>query len=1040
MTHQNRLDSETTFRPFVWLTAAFCLCLMIGLTGFVFVRIMSAPEPEVLAKTAMAESTKHFEAERYSDVIDLLKDHVPVLSDMESTEGLRMFADSCLKVPLPRNRHLGMATEVYRRIFGLNQQDKEAVVRLAEIYAASGEVKDAILFTKHAVELNPVNIEWRLKLAELLMEQEDFDQAMTTIGKALQINPVNRKAIESMISAMVAGSTSDEEIMQFIDDYSSKQNEVGLQDEMRLMHARAVGNDEVLQILIDRIAEYRSSGKDHAQWMAEATSKGDVLLSTKLIEESSQTDDDPKEMLYRHLQQNGFERVRQQLADLKPYTDPELIVIEFFAAWLSGDSELQSIAERLTGIETQFARIWQPVLLQLAVDDSANKLLRETQAALKVFPGSPWLYLIQSRAYSVHGEFDLAIQSLRIATKANPQWAQSRIELASLLLSRGDFVNAFGEAVAAIRTSPESSVGYELAIVSALEILNDQKTLSTPAQDALITTLGIIQDTATDESSRQLLLAVTARLSKDQQAANQIVDSLLASDDVSSRQLNILALLTTNRRTQAQIEERMTRASGISTKQLLQQTFAVGSESGPEAARKFLTEFRNNGQPLPDLTVRLAFAELLGKIDPQQALKEWSSIAETYRNNARIIAGILGNPVLKPDHDLRRRLIAWLQQATSEDSLQWQWHEIRLLLDEDDSEQSAASIALRINNLLKQSPESSEGYELMVIAMERLKQPDKVVNALETAIKNGVERDIFRLRLAELLLARGLADRASEHAKIAGISNSPLIKQRAANILLANNEYQSAVEILTPLVPENISDSDDDFLLLSAFAVASANLGRAGNVVPQITKLAEENERWFRLVVEVCVLAKTPLSTATTLLEKAEQWAATDAGKLRRLAGAWKKLAARSQQPQHWLSARRVLEKIALTEFTDQDKLVLCSICHRSGQESQAVKIYETLVATATGNEIRAIALNNLALHECRQGEFAAAEDKAKEAIQISPRPEFVDSLVTIYVDQLKIEKAISLLKESQSQWPSSTKLRDRLTKLQLSNSSISRE
>ena len=1024
---------EIELRPVLWLSIVVAVVTFGGAGIYALARMLATPEPELLAGKAVEEAQLSLSAERHRDVVESLKDHLATLAELEDVSALRMFADSCLKVPLSNNRHLGMASEVYRRICLIDSNDIASTRRLTEIYSSTSRTADAVKFARRSIELQPDKTDWQLELAQLLVQDGDYDAALDNIDCVLKQTPRNLTALEQRISTMLAMSVGDEAVVAFADSYSTEQNDTDLRNELRLMHARAVGNQEVLNLLQGQLSSAVPTDADHAEWLAQsAIAQGDVLTGTRLLERFS-TEVDTKPIMFRYLNQNKFDQVRKILSAEATRADAELLAVQFFCDWLSGTGELQSTVTQLQTIDTQFARTWHPILQQLQQDDAPGKLLKVTQAGLEIYPGSPWLYLIRGRALAGIQEFDLAVQSLRIAIKANPQWGQARIELASLLLKQGDPATAFGEAAVAIRACPESPVGYEIAMLSALELLNTNKSLSPPAKRALLKTIETIQESASDEICRTLFRATAARVTGNQATANRIVKAALADKSSPMTQLNLLALLTTDEQDQRTIEDRMTELQGASFSQLVARANNVASSAGVAQALKHLREYENHGSPLSELTVRLAFAEVVSRTDLSQANTELASVASRYRNNVRLLGGILRNPIVRKNYELRGQLVDWLKEATSEDALTWQWEEIRLQLDEDESEKLAASVVLRLNSLLKRSPASGDGYELMAIAMERLDRPDKVVKVLQAAIAAGIERSSFRLRLAELLLANGDKKEATEHALIAGRADIDSIRRRAASVLLSVSEFKSAVQILQSDVPQQLNDSDDEFLIASVYAIASANLADASTVMTQIAPLAESTDRWFCLWLDVCCVKATPKQQALEWLTKADDWETTTAFRIRRLAGAWKKIANRTQQTEHWLAARAILETLPASEARPEDQIILGGLCEKSNDVEGAQSIYRSILDSQTPKAIRAIALNNLSLLESREGKFRMAEQRIEEAIRLSPRPEFVDSLATIYVDQKQSDKAISLLEQSQEDWPESTKLKERLAQLRRS-------
>jgi len=1025
-------EQNNQFSAKVPVVLGLCFFLLIGggLTVFLVLRAGQPDDVEV-AQDVTADAQRLFEQERYAEVIETLKTHLVGMVEREDVTGLRLFADSCLKQPMDNNRHLGAASEIYRRIIGFAPDDVESARRLAEIYASAGKTADAIKYAELSLKQQPDHVAWRLQLAEMFAAASRYDQSLEIVDAVLKEQPTLRSALQQRVHTMVLSAEPHEAVNAYIEESAVRLGSDTLRDEMRLMHAQIAGDAEVAGILNNVVADIEPENEDHARWLVSAVSAGsDVRRAAEVQARLGAAGADPKPTIYRYLQQNDFVKVEELLQQQNPDSDSELLVVLILSRWLSGDGDLSGPITKLQQHETQIARVWLPVVLALQEAQPDAALLAACDQALKAYPGSPWLYLIRGQALISMGEYDLAAQSYRIATRANPQWFQVRIELSRLRLRQADFASAFWEAAAAIRTQPASPVGYELAIVSALRADEAGQPLSEQAHTSLTTALSALQEATSDSFSQTVLPAVTARISGQPAQNGLAVQAALQQTELSAEQLEILRLLSRDEQTLAAIDARLSQLQGISVSAILTQAQDVADRDGLPAVQSFLSSLTTGGEPLPEISQRLLYAQTASLREPETGAAAWLALAEDYPDRARVLAAAIRSPAVRSNAEICRKVMELLKAATSDDGVLWQLADIRLQMNEDSSEKTSSAVALRLVDLIQSAPDCGDAYELMAIAMERLGRQDKVLTTLRTAVDAGIRRPEFCVRIAEIAVENGSADLAVEYAQMAVSAANPNLCRRAAGVLLTCKAYPAAAAALESVSAEQAADTDDDYATMTGLAVAYTQQGQFAQLAPRLVALAQSSDRWFQLWVDMSVLEAMPPAQSASFLEQASPWA-DNATRQRRLAGAWRKLADRSGNMSHWECARDAISAIPMEERTVGDQLVLSGLCERLGEEAQAEEIYEQVIAANERKELTAIALNNLALIDSRTGRFEQAEERAREAISISPRPEFADSLASIFVDQRQIRKAVDVLQKSRKQWPDSEQLKDRLLELQ---------
>lgn len=1002
-----------------------------GLTTFLVLRSRQ-PDAHEVAAALTDQARQLFDQERYQEVVSLLQDQLSGLVEREDVDGLRLFADACLKCPLENNRHLGASAEIYRRILGFSPEDVESARRLTEIYSSAGKTEDAIKYAEISLQQQPERIDWRLQLADLFAQQSRYQRSLDIVDDVLVGHPQHRPALQQRIQTMVDAAASEDEIRRFLDSYSGQPGSEQLRAEMRLMHANIVGDQDVALILYNTIADAEPEDEDHARWLASVVTPGqDVRRTAELQARIGDTTQNWKPVIYRYLQQNDFEKVESLLQEHIADADSEVLLIQFLARWMSGTGDLSEPLTRLSEQQTQVSRSWLPVLTALQEKQSAAAVLTTCDAALETFPGSPWLHLIRAQSLVSLGEFDLAAQTYRMATRANPQWFQVRIELSRLRLQQADFATAFGEAVTAIRAQPESTVGYELAMVSALRAAEAGQPLSDAALGSLTTALDNLREATTDSFSQLILPIVIRRLSDRPNISANPVRDALQQTDLSGDQLEILRLLCSDQEVLAEIDQRMSDLQGMSIREILSHTLSIASTQGLPQVADYLEQLRVDGEPLPEVSRRLLYAQTVSVVDPAAGANVWLAIASDFPDNARVLGAAIRSSAVRADRAICRKVIGLLKEATSDDSVLWQLEEIRLQLDEEQSEKVSSAVALRLVDLIQKAPDCADAYELMAIAMERLGRQDKVYTTLKTAVTAGIKRPTFTVRLAEIAVENGKPAEAVQYATMAAGSDRPTLLRRAAGVLLTCEEFAAAADALETVCPAELIDQDEDFATMTGLSVAWARLGKIENVVARLQPLAVESDRWFQLWVDVSVLESVSENDSQKLLTEAEVWTKGRSVRLRRLAGAWRKLAGRSNNEEFWSHAREAIRQVAADEITTGDRLVLCGLHERLGDEGAAAAIYEDIASAGGDKQLRAIALNNLALIDARTGRYQMAEKRVREAIELAPRPEFADSLASIFADQEQIPEAVDLLIKSRDQWPESVKLQARLRELQ---------
>lgn len=1058
--------SKPFYRRWAFLLGTLALLLAIAGGGAVYVVSSNTEETVDVGWDEVMKPIPVLQAsERYEEIIDHFSDVKESLVSTERTDVLRAYAEARLMVSEEGNAHVREAIQVLRRIDTLNPEDTETVRQLFQLYSSMSDDDLAIQYGDRVLELDPNDDRSMVELGDLLLEADDTTRSVELANAAVDINPGNIDAYRVAIRGMLANGASDEDITNWISEKVGSASAQGVAldtNSLMLLYARESNDDQLAQILLAKIVEAPLSGSENARLVSTQLQKaGDTIASTRVLREALQaaedagiaddgnrltTDSLAVSLLYRQLQLGLYDELLQLIetsfAGTERYDD-RILGVEFLARAYTAETEkLPALAEKMAEYDTQFSRVWQPLLVELSRETlNGKRIIELTKTALETFPGSAHLRYWQAIGYEAAGEVDQAIRVLRQTTRVASGWVMPRLQLSRLFLERGDLERGLVESATALRSSPGLQPAIEYVFAAVVGLQASGREIPLGLDDPIGKVIQSIVDSPKVGSDRELLLAIRKKLEGDDQVSDQLLTQYFENaPELSIPQYNLLKALVVDEKLASRIDARSFELYGMTLPELLSAAEEVVQRDGEAAGLDFIKMYQVNGKPLEEITYRLAVCQLLTRLESDQALDAWKKMAEDFREFPRVLKEVIATPVVRRDTETRVKLIQYMRDCF-EDGVDWQLEEIALQLEQDDSEKAAAAALVRLDELQPQAPSNPTAYGLMVVAYERIGQPAKAAAVLQKAIQIGAARPEYYLRAAQLLMQQEeeflAVDLAQKLVAQPDVSRNNLIG--AVKVLGDAREYLKATEAMQKILPDSWNDADEEFAMASIYAVNAVQAGKSEEARRQILPLAQSSDRWFDLYLSLTNLDALRVPTAKDWLNQAADWGGDSMHRWRNLSAAWRSLAKRAslnERAGYYHLAVQAMREVMNREPTDVDTIQFANLHERAGDSEGAVRLYQEIANSDRPVEFRAFALNNLAM---LTEDALTAEGYIRKAIELSPAADYVDTLAMILTRQDRQADAIDLLEASLADYPADVVLQIRLTDLLLNASELER-
>ena len=1021
--------------------------LLLGSTagaGYYFARKKTTTEETSPAELAtwLDEAKGLADNQEYTEAIARLGPELTT-GYRDNAEALRLFAKSRAMIPSEDNIHLLDAIRVYRRAIVLEPNDRETAKELFYLYQVINEGEKAVEMGQVAIDNGETDFGFRLAQGEMLRQTRKFDAASAIARALIEEEPANLAVYELQLACMADQKLPEDEIYEFVAEMTSgEQSNAPTRDQLMLALAEIQGDKELASLLTRKVSvEPIGSTKQAIQIANRLARSNETTASLQILEKASQQNEAASleidlPLLYRYLQDSRFVDAQNLIENKFPAANErpeEVTIVEALASWLDEPTDdLTPMLERLRKSETLLARTWLLLFQKLNVNDTETlELVQIAKQATDTYPRSAYLQFFYGMSLETLGEKDMAIQTYRKAIRLAPRWGVARVQLADVLSERSDYRTAFLEATVSLRANSKFARGFEAVVTSSTGLVAQGDELPTQQLKFIIDAMKDLAQNAEDLQQKRLLNAITSRFEGQFDTADgHLREFLKNADTLEPKMVRVMRQLATDTKLVDSIDTSAEKTLGLTFRQLLDKAVELGKED-TTAGLACIDAYRVNGNSLPSDTRQLARAQYLTKIESSDAGGEWKRLLKESSGDLSILKSAFYTPALKNDVETRRSVLEKLKTATSIDGLTFRLAEIRLMLDEDDSDRTAAAAVLKLDEIIKETPRAVRPYSMMVEAYQRLKQPVQIVQILGKAVERGLNSPGIRLALAETLIELNDAGKAIPHAIAVqqDVRSGFLVRQRAVQVMLNANSYRLAAESIRKDLPEQCEDTDQHLAMFGAYALASIRSNEAFDAARLVGDLPRTKQRWFDLWLKLASDENLQPELAREWLSSAKNWLNDDDfDGHRRLSRAYRKLANRFDKKQNLGVAMELLATVLdSNDATTIDSMSQAGIHDALGDREKAIAIYDQVSQVSNASDqIRSIALNNSASLHLRTGATESAKERIQRAIGIESRPEFTDTLAMILAAEGDLQSANSLLQTAVADEPEEILLRVR--------------
>ncbi|HEY4682057.1 MAG TPA: tetratricopeptide repeat protein [Candidatus Acidoferrales bacterium] len=315
------------------------------------------------------------------------------------------------------------AIEEYKKALALDPGAPSIAVRLADIYARSQRIRDAVLEAQEILKRDPDNLAAHKLLARIYVR---------TLGNT------------------EAGSASPETLRRAIEQYEAI--------------VRIDGDDRDAMISLARL-----------YGLSNQTEKAEAILK-KVLGLDPTSEQALQQLSAIYIEQKRYDDAVKLLKEAAPQADSPLIYAALGRAYEQMKDTARAVEAFEKAIEADPANAeYRRSLGQLYLEEEKLDLaLAQYQAALKVEPEDPQAYLRLSQIYRAQKKFDLAASALQQAKTLAPDSLEVLYNEASLEEDQGQFEKAIlrlTELVASERNRVQRGGGGKDRLVLLLERL-----------------------------------------------------------------------------------------------------------------------------------------------------------------------------------------------------------------------------------------------------------------------------------------------------------------------------------------------------------------------------------------------------------------------------------------------------------------------------------------------------------------------------------------------------------------------------------------
>lgn len=803
----------------ITILVALFLVVIVGGGGAIVFRQYSlnqrALENRALGMAAAA-------AENHRDALHLLGRYLQRFGQEEDAEALYEYARARFNVPLVNNKHVGQSIGLFLQVLAIERNHEGAQQELLQLYAATGYSQETLDLAKKVLDRDADNVDALTAEANALVQLRRFDEALERTTKIAELAPLNIENHLLALAVMMDADASNEKLRAYPDAQKGLVPDSAPYQTITAVAARITGDLDEARSWAEKAAESVDPKSNDVMLV------NGLLTTLGLYEESlallqrTAPDSENQDLLNQYCRRlfetgNTAEVLAQTDVPATEQLNSSLLALRAMAAGREKNTEeVERIVLDLEGrSDDTIADSWTPILraIWLRTDTPPQEIVQLCTTAIESNQANPFFHYFQGIAYEQMGEKEQAISAWQRTIGMAPTWIDPILRGAELLAGIDRHHEAFGLVQEALRRAPQN---VNVAAAAAEIIGANVENLSSNDQTQLLRLCEQVQQ-ARPQDPRVLPLIVELRArTGDKEGATEALRSALEGEN-TFRESTLLKLANTSDThglglSDSCFELLNQRAEMTPSRALAKAASAL--QNGDEAAawQRLSDEAHKAGDTLP---WKIAKAQFLDRTNPDEAVKAWTTIAESAQDNAGLLQRILDSNSAWRDSDLIDRVIESLKSTTGESALAWRAARARWLLLTDTSQKSAAEAATLLNDTMRASIPDAGRYLLLATALDRLSNKEGALDALQKAAQIQPDNTRLQFQLAQMLNERGQSEQAMTHllhvTNNAATSQNDL--QQAAALLARQGHVQVAIDALSKRQSEDGHDDTLDLLL-----------------------------------------------------------------------------------------------------------------------------------------------------------------------------------------------------------------------------------
>ncbi|MCY2954751.1 MAG: tetratricopeptide repeat protein [Planctomycetota bacterium] len=727
---------------------------------------------------------------------------------------------------------LGFSNEVIdfaKPLLERNPSDVPILVARAKALAALRDYKPAMVDSKKAIELSPMEVEAQAITLELLGHLDRKPEVLPHAQAILEAHPGDARAELLMsIACLTLGELTAEQQAK-IAQLVAKHYPATAQDKVKYPDAskdQPVTAQTVAMFFIRQAALHPVPELYFARILVGQLDRLRLPVeATEALDRALQSEDDPplRRVLVRRFFEIGrYAEVEKRLANVHLRTsgvDLEMHAMKAISlVGMGRKAEATPIADQLAAVPNdRVARAWSVILKQAVIARGEPlQVIEAVRAALEVQKTNPYLRYYLGEAYSILGERDLAIDAWRQVNAYAPLWPLPLVYLSRLFLEDGQPQYAREAARAAAELTLNATTYANLAAVWAASVSKDEMIRDPDLQKLLA---GVQQAMPGEERTLPVHIVVLAKSGKRAEAEKALRDALDAKIPPSESLL--LKLASASREAELGQEAACYALAekhyGLTPGLALTRAVALAADGkvaegatllDPEMQKKPTT------QPAEKLAWRLNWAQYLDQYKDPRAAAAWKSLVEdaNLKDNLQVQRAALAAPSVQSNREFMSRTIERLRAITGEQAAGWRLARTEMLVNGKDPTKAELEEAVKLlGQVVASAPNhSAESRQSLASIHARLGNSAAAIEQLLAALKLKPQSDVLMLDLARLYLAQSDAVHAREQMdRIRPQQLDPKQRQQLIRLLMQMGDNERAAKLLETQATPTTNPTDN---------------------------------------------------------------------------------------------------------------------------------------------------------------------------------------------------------------------------------------